>query len=258
MEGRQWNVKVRLKTKDEIARIRDAGIILAECHQGIAKLIGPGITTMEIDAFVESFLAKRGAIPEQKGYHGFPYATCASVNDVVCHGFPGTRKLEAGDIVTIDIVVNRKGWLADSGWSYRIGEVSEAAENLLTVTEQALLAGIAQAMPGHKLGDIGYAVQRVAKASRIGIVKSLIGHGIGRVMHEAPDVPNFGRPHTGITLQPGMVITIEPIFTGGETGAVLWENDGWTIRTADGSLGAHYEHTLAITEDGPVVLSGGE
>ncbi|MEC2343773.1 M24 family metallopeptidase, partial [Paenibacillus barengoltzii] len=150
------------------------------------------------------------------------------------------------------------GWMADSAWSYRIGQVSAEAEKLLTTTERALMAGIAQAVPGNKIGDIGYAVQHVAQAANIGIVKPLIGHGIGQSMHEAPDVPNFGRPRTGVTLRPGMVITIEPIFTGGETGAVLWEDDGWTIRTADGSLGAHYEHTLAITEDGPLVLTNGE
>lgn len=248
-------MKVRLKTKEEIARIREAGSILAECHREIGKLIGPGITTLEIDGFVESFLAGRGATPEQKGYRGFPFATCASVNDVVCHGFPGDRKLETGDIVTIDIVVNKNGWLADSGWSYRIGKVSGEAEKLLTATEKALMAGIAEAVPGKKTGDIGHAVQRVAQAAGIGIVKPLIGHGIGRAMHEPPDVPNFGRPRSGIPLQPGMVITIEPIFTGGDTGAVLWEDDGWTIRSADGSLGAHYEHTLAITEDGPMVLT---
>ncbi|MGG6313150.1 type I methionyl aminopeptidase [Paenibacillus macerans] len=248
-------MKVRLKSKEEIARIREAGSILAECHREIGKMIGPGISTLEIDGFVESFLAGRGATPEQKGYRGFPFATCASINDVVCHGFPGERKLQQGDIVTIDIVVNKNGWLADSGWSYRIGTVSDEAEKLLTETEKALMAGIGAAKAGQKIGDIGYAVQRVAQSAHIGIVKPLIGHGIGRMMHEAPDVPNFGRPRSGVTLQPGMVITIEPIFTGGETGAVLWEDDGWTIRTADGSLGAHYEHTLAITEEGPVVLT---
>lgn len=235
--------------------MREAGRILAECHQGIARLIGPGITTLEIDRFVESFLAERGATPEQKGYRGFPFATCASVNDVVCHGFPNDRKLQAGDIVTIDIVVNKNGWLADSAWSYRVGKVGPDAENLLQTTEKALDAGIAQAYPGSKIGDIGYAVQRVATAANVGIVRALIGHGIGRSMHEPPDVPNFGRPKSGVTLRPGMVITIEPIFTGGDTGAVLWEDDGWTIRSADGSLGAHYEHTLAITEDGPLVLT---
>ncbi|WP_410770910.1 type I methionyl aminopeptidase [Fontibacillus sp. BL9] len=248
-------MKINLKSKEEIARIREAGSILAECHREIAKQIAPGVTTAEIDAFVESFLAGKGATAEQKGYRGFPYATCASINEVVCHGFPGERKLQQGDIVTIDMVVNKKGWLADSAWSYRVGEVSLEADRLLKITEKALYAGIAQALPGNRVGDIGYAVQRVAQEAGIGIVKPLIGHGIGQRMHEPPDVPNFGRPHTGAKLQPGMVITIEPIFTLGDTGAVLWDNDGWTIRSADGSLGAHYEHTLAILEEGPVILT---
>lgn len=248
-------LKPNLKSKEEIARIRESGAILAECHREIGKMMAPGITTAEIDGFVESFLAKRGAKPEQKGYRGFPYATCASINEVVCHGFPGPQRLNAGDIVTIDMVVNKNGWLADSAWSYRVGDVNPEADRLLKTTEKALYAGIEVAKPGNRIGDIGYAVQRVAMEAGVGIVKPLIGHGIGRQMHEPPDVPNFGRPRSGVKLLAGMVITIEPIFTLGETGAVLWDNDGWTIRSADGSLGAHYEHTLAITEDGPVILT---
>lgn len=248
-------MKINLKSKEEIARIREAGGILAECHKEIEKRIAPGITTLEIDAFVENFLLGRKATPEQKGYRGFPFATCASINEVVCHGFPSDRTLQNGDIVTIDLVVNKDGWLADSAWSYRVGEVSPEADKLLKVTEKALFAGIAQALPGNRIGDIGYAVQRVAQEIGVGIVRPLIGHGIGRSMHEAPDVPNFGRPHSGVKLQNGMVITIEPIFTLGETGAILWEKDGWTITSADKSLGAHYEHTLAITENGPVILT---
>ncbi|MDQ0089274.1 methionyl aminopeptidase [Paenibacillus anaericanus] len=248
-------MKVSLKSKEDIAGIRAAGSILGDCHKEIAKRIGPGISTLEIDNWVEKFLAQRDATPEQKGYRGYPYATCASVNEVVCHGFPTDQKLNHGDIVTIDIVVNKNGWLADSGWSYRIGEVSSEADRILKVTERALYAGIAEAMPGKKIGDIGFAIGKVAKEAKVGVVKPLIGHGIGRNMHEPPDVPNFGRARTGMVLQAGMVITIEPIFTIGDTGAILWDDDGWGIRSADGSLGAHYEHTLAITEDGPIILT---
>lgn len=248
-------MKIKLKTIEEIAKIRAAGSILAACHKEIGKLIKPGVTTMEIDAFVEKFLKQHGATPEQKGYRGFPYATCASVNDVVCHGFPKHEPLNNGDIVTIDIVVNKDGWLADSGWSYRVGQVSAEADTLLKITEQALHDGIAQAVPGNRIGDIGAAVFNVAKQARVGVVRSLIGHGIGQSMHEQPDVPNFGRAGTGVKLKAGMVITIEPIFTRGETGAVHWGSDGWTISSADGSLGAHYEHTLAITENGPIILT---
>lgn len=232
-----------------------AGAILADCHKEIAKVIKPGVTTAEIDRLVEVYLASRGATPAQKGYRGFPFAICASVNEVVCHGFPGTVPLQEGDIVTIDIVVNKSGWMADSAWSYRVGKVSQEAERLLQVTEKALAAGIEAARSGNRVGDISYAVQEVARKAGVGIVKPLIGHGIGRNMHEPPDVPNFGRPRSGPKLQPGMVITIEPILTLGDTGAVFWDQDGWTIRSADGSLGAHYEHTLAIAEEGPVILT---
>lgn len=248
-------MKVSLKSDDEIARIREAGHILAECHREIEKLIAPGITTKEIDSFVELFLAQHGASPEQKGYRGFPYATCASVNDVVCHGFPGHTPLQNGDIVTIDIVVNKDGWLADSGWTYSVGDISEEAKNLLNVTKEALERGLKQAIIGNQIGDISSAVQRTADKSKIGIVKPLVGHGIGRKMHEPPDVPNFGRPHAGLKLKKGLVITIEPVFTSGETGAIFWEDDGWTIRTADGSLGAQFEHTIAISENGPIILT---
>ncbi|GGF99375.1 type I methionyl aminopeptidase [Paenibacillus aceti] len=248
-------MKVSLKSKEEIAKIREAGEILADCRAKAAELIAPGITTMEIDAFVEKYLAERGATPEQKGYRGFPFATCASVNEVVCHGFPNHTKLKEGDILTIDLVVNKKGWLADSAWTFPVGAISEEAKRLMKVTEQALYAGIEQAVPGNRIGDIGYAVGRCADKAGMGIVKALIGHGIGRKMHEAPDVPNFGRPHSGMIIKTGMVFTIEPIFTLGDSGAVLWDDDGWTIRSADGTLGAHFEHTLAVLEDGPVILT---
>lgn len=248
-------LKIQLKSSQEIERIRIAGAILSDCHKEIAKVIKPGITTAEIDSVVETYLASRKAVPAQKGYRGFPYAICASVNEVVCHGFPGATPLQEGDIVTIDIVVEKDGWMADSAWSYQVGKVSSEAERLLQVTEQALAAGIEAAVIGNRVGDIGYAVQEVARKAGVGIVRPLIGHGIGRNMHEPPDVPNFGRPGTGPKLQRGMVITIEPILTLGDTGAVFWDRDGWTIRSADGTLGAHYEHTLAITEQGPVILT---
>lgn len=248
-------LKIQLKSSQEIEGIRIAGAILADCHKEIAKVIKPGITTAEIDSVVETYLASRKAVPAQKGYRGFPYAICASVNEVVCHGFPGATPLQEGDIVTIDIVVEKDGWMADSAWSYRVGKVSPEAERLLQVTEQALAAGIKAAVIGNRVGDIGYAVQEVARKAGVGIVRPLIGHGIGRNMHEPPDVPNFGRPGSGPKLQQGMVITIEPILTLGDTGAVFWDRDGWTIRSADGTLGAHYEHTLAITEQGPVILT---
>ncbi|WP_223067080.1 type I methionyl aminopeptidase [Paenibacillus caui] len=247
--------KATLKNAEQIARIRAAGKILADCHRALEQLIAPGISTMEINAFVERFLQERGAVPAQKGYRGFPFAICASVNDVVCHGFPTHRPLQKGDIATIDIVVDKDGWLADSGWTYLVGEARPEVQRLYDITKLALERGIAEAAPGKRIGDIGYAIQRTAEEAGIGIVKPLVGHGIGQTMHEPPDVPNYGRPGAGLKLRKGMVITIEPVFMLGESGAVLWESDGWTIRSADGTPGAQFEHTVAIMDKGAAILT---
>ncbi|GIM44474.1 methionine aminopeptidase [Collibacillus ludicampi] len=243
-----------LKTKEEIAMMRQAGKILAACHQEIAKRIGPGVTTWEIDQFVEKYLQDHGAIPEQKGYRGYPYATCASVNDVICHGFPSKTPLKEGDIVTIDMVVNLNGWLADSAWSYAIGKVSETAERLLKVTKEALYRGIEKAVVGNRIGDISHAIQSYAEAEGFSVVRQFIGHGIGRNMHEGPEVPHFGSPGRGPRLKEGMVITIEPMLNVGTYHAMI-DEDGWTARTVDGSLSAQYEHTIAITNEGPQILT---
>jgi methionyl aminopeptidase len=243
-----------LKTKQEIEDMRVSGKLLAECHQQLKNLIKPGITTLQIDEFVENFLRERGATPEQKGYHGFPFATCASVNDVICHGFPSKEPLKNGDIVTIDMVVNLNGALSDSAWSYRVGNVSEEADKLLTVTEQCLFLGIEQAVVGNRIGDIGHAIQTYAEANGFSVVRHFIGHGIGKEMHEDPQVPHYGTPGKGVRLKAGMVITIEPMLNTG-TYAIKMDSDGWTARTMDGGLSAQYEHTLAITEDGPVILT---
>ncbi|WP_025681063.1 type I methionyl aminopeptidase [Paenibacillus massiliensis] len=246
---------IRIRTPEEIGYMREAGRILAACHDQIARWMVPGITTAEIDNRVEEFLYRRGATPEQKGYKGFPYATCASVNDVVCHGFPSSKPLEPGDIATIDIVVNKDGWLADRGWTYQVGTVNKPVARLLHTTHKALMKGIQKAHIGFTLGDIGYEVEQTARQGRVGIVKSLVGHGIGRQMHEPPEVLHFGRPGTGMKLCEGMVFTIEPVFMLGSSGAVLWGDDGWTTSSADGSWGAQYEHTIAVTKEGPLILS---
>ncbi|TCZ78283.1 type I methionyl aminopeptidase [Paenibacillus albiflavus] len=243
-----------LKTKQEIEDMRTSGKILAECHQALRNLIKPGITTLEIDEFVEKFLRDRGATPEQKGYHGFPFATCASVNDVICHGFPSKEPLKDSDIVTIDMVVNLNGALSDSAWSYRVGQVSEEADKLLTVTEECLYLGIEQAVVGNRIGDIGHAIQKHAEAQGFSVVRHFIGHGIGKDMHEDPQVPHYGSPGKGVRLKAGMVITIEPMLNTG-TYLIKMDSDGWTARTMDGGLSAQYEHTLAITDDGPVILT---
>ncbi|WP_434748194.1 type I methionyl aminopeptidase [Paenibacillus amylolyticus] len=246
-----------MKTREEIGYMREAGRILQSCHQHIKQYMVSGMTTAEINERVEIFLADHGATPEQKGYKGYPYATCASVNEVVCHGFPGSQALASGDVVTIDMVVNKDGWLADSAWTYAIDEPSRSIRRLMKRTEKALYKAIAQAVPGNTLGDIGSAIERTARLYRYGIVKPLIGHGIGQYIHEPPNVLPYGKRKTGMMLTEGMVITIEPIFTKGSSGAVVWDDDGWTVRTLDESWGVQYEHTVAITKDGPLILTDG-
>lgn len=245
---------ITLKTKEQIVYMKKAGEILAACHREIAKMIRPGITTQEIDQFAEAFMKKNGATPEQKGYNGYQYATCASVNDVICHGFPGKYALKDGDIVTIDMVVNLNGWLADSAWSYAVGEVTPEAQHLLDVTKNSLYKGIELAVVGNRIGDISNAIQVYAEGEGLSVVREFIGHGIGEKMHEEPQVPHYGPPHRGPRLKEGMVITIEPMLNIGTFRSKL-DSDGWTARTLDGSLSAQYEHTIAITADGPVILT---
>ncbi|OYD08288.1 type I methionyl aminopeptidase [Paludifilum halophilum] len=243
-----------IKTKEEIRRMEKAGKLLAACHREIAKRIRPGITPQEIDRFVEEYLERHGASAEQKGYMGYPYATCASINDVICHGMPGDEPLREGDIITVDFVVNLNGWLADSAWSYPVGTVSKETERLLFATRKALYAGIRQAVPGNRIGHISHAIQIQAETRGFSVVRQFIGHGIGQRIHEPPDVPHFGLPDSGPVLREGMVITIEPMLNTGSHQARI-EADGWTARTVDGGLSAQYEHTVAITDDGPLVLT---
>lgn len=243
-----------LKTPEQVEKMAKAGKILASVHREIAKMIKPGITTDEIDKFVERYLEERGAYPEQKGYQGYPFAVCASVNDEICHGFPRDEKLKNGDIVTIDMVVNLDGWLADSAWSYAVGDVSEENQRLLDTTKKALYLGIEQAKVGNRLGDIGHAIQSFVEKEGYSVVKDFVGHGIGKDMHEDPQVLHYGSPGRGQRLMEGMVITIEPMVNIGDYKMKIVEND-WTAKTVDGSWSAQYEHTLAITKDGPVILT---
>ena len=243
-----------LKSKREIENMHKAGKLLARCHKEIAKMIKPGITTWEIEEFVIEFLAKHGATPEQKGYRGYKYATCASINDEVCHGFPRKEPLENGDIVTIDMVVNLNGALADSAWTYPVGEISETDKKLLEVTKKALYLGIEQAVVGNRIGDIGHAIQTYVESEGFSVVRDFIGHGIGHSMHEKPDVPHYGLPGKGPRLKEGMVITIEPMVNVGQYFTRMDPN-GWTAYTVDGSNSAQYEHTIAITKDGPLILT---
>lgn len=243
-----------LKSEREIKMMHEAGKILASCHKEIEKMIKPGITTLEIDQFVEKYLADHGATPEQKGYQGYQYATCASVNDEICHGFPNRKPLKNGDIVTIDMVVNLNGGLADSAWSYAVGNVSAEASKLLTIAKEAMYKGIEQAQVGNRLGDIGHAIQSYVEKEGFSAVRDFTGHGIGRTMHEDPAILNYGTPGKGVQLREGMVITIEPMVNVGRWECKIDAN-GWTARTIDGKLSTQYEHTIAITKDGPFILT---
>lgn len=243
-----------IKTMEEIEKMREAGQILANIHKEIAKMIRPGISTMEIEEFVESYLKKHGATAEQKGYHGYPYATCASINDEICHGFPRKESLKNGDLATIDMVVNLDGYLADSAWSYGVGELSEDAQKLLDTTRESLYKGIEQAIVGNRIGDISHAIQSYVEPKGYSVVRDFVGHGIGKSMHEDPQVPHYGTPGRGPRLSEGMVLTIEPMINMG-TFRMKIDDNQWTARTVDGELSAQFEHTIAITKEGPVILT---
>lgn len=243
-----------IKTEEQIEKMKRAGEILADTHKEIRKMIKPGVTTMEIEKFVEGYLESRGASPEQKGYFGYEYATCASINDEICHGFPRDEELKEGDIVTIDMVVNYEGWLADSAWSYAVGEISEEAQKLMDVTKESMYRAIEKAQIGNRLGDIGHAIQSYVESEGYSVVRDFVGHGIGQDMHEEPQVLHYGTAGRGARLQEGMVFTIEPMINRGGYESKMDDND-WTARTKDGSLSAQYEHTIAITKDGPIILT---
>jgi methionyl aminopeptidase len=245
---------VEIKTDGQIEKMKKAGVIVAECHKALSKMVSAGITTLELDKFVEQFLQDRGAKPAQKGYMGYPFATCTSVNHEVCHGLPNRKPLKNGDIITIDFVVNLDGWLADSAWTYGIGSISPEAQRLMKAAKKALYKGIEQAQVGNRLGEIGNAIQSYAERKGYSIVREFIGHGIGRKIHEEPQVHHVGERNSGIKLKEGMVITIEPIFNQGLP-FITMGSDGWTALTFDGSLSAQYEHTVAITKNGPLILT---
>lgn len=245
---------ISVKRPREIEKMTAAGRLVAECHQRIEPLIQPGVTTQVLDDVVREAIAEAGGTASFLGYGGFPASICASVNEEIVHGFPGPRQLVEGDIISVDIGAILDGWHGDSAWTYPVGEVSEEAARLLRDTEQALALAIEQARPGNRLGAIGHAVEAFAAPLGYGIVRGYGGHGIGRQMHEAPHVPNFGSVEQGPQLRPGMTLAIEPmLMTGGEETKVL--GDEWTVVTRDGSLAAHFEHTVAVTEDEPLLLT---
>jgi methionyl aminopeptidase len=242
------------KSKAEIDIMREAGRIVALTHKELQKAIRPGITTAELDEIAETFIRKHGAKPSFKGYGGFAGSICASVNEELVHGIPGKRKLQEGDIISIDIGAEVDGYHGDSAWTYGVGTISSENQRLLDVTEKSLYEGLAQAKPDARLTDISHAIQVYVEAAGYSIVREYVGHGIGRNLHEDPQIPNFGPPGRGPRLKPGMVLAIEPMVNAGKR-YVRTLADNWTVVTVDGSMCAHFEHTIAITEDGYEILT---
>jgi methionyl aminopeptidase len=242
------------KTKEEIEKMRVAGQLVAAVLAELEEIVVPGISTGELDRIAESAIRRQGAIPSFKGYRGYPASACISINEQVVHGIPGSVILKEGDIVGIDLGAIVNGWQGDSAVTLPLGKVSSLAERLMKTTREALFAGIAEARVGNRLGDISHAVQQYAEKRGFSVVRDLVGHGIGRSMHEDPQVPNFGKPGRGPILEAGMTLAIEPMLNAGGY-QVETLSDGWTMVTRDRSLSAHFEHTVAITEDGPDILT---
>jgi methionyl aminopeptidase len=243
-----------LKTPDQLEQMAAAGAIQARCLKMLRSKVRPGVTTKELDRTAQRFIASQGALPSFLGYRGFPGSICASPNSMVVHGIPGDYELRRGDIVSLDVGVTKDGWVADAAITVPVGEVDGAARRLLTATEAALHEGVERARPGNHLGDVSHAIQRRVEADGLSIIRSLVGHGVGRDMHEDPQVPNYGEPGRGPELEPGMVLAIEPMVNSGGP-EVRVGDDNWAVYSADGSLAAHFEFTVAITEDGPRILT---
>jgi len=242
------------KSAQEIEGMARAGELVAETIALVGEHIQPGITTGELDRIADEFIRDRGGVPTSMGYRGFPAATCISPNAMVVHGIPGEYRVEDGDLISVDVGITLEGLIADSAFTFGVGEIAAEAQRLLEICQEARDAGIAQARPGNHVGDISHAVQTVVEAAGFSVVRSLVGHGVGRSYHEDPQIPNFGEPGRGALLQPGMTLAIEPMITAGGPDVYLHE-DEWSISTQDGSLAAHFEHTVAVLEEGPRILT---
>ena len=243
------------KSAHEIEKMAEAGRLAAETITHVGERLEPGITTGELDAIAEDFIRAGGGVPTSLGYRGYPAAICISPNDVVVHGIPGPHVVAEGDVVTIDVGVTLDGFIADSAYTFGVGEVSDGARALLDTGRRALELGIAEARAGNRVGDISAAVQRYVEGQGFSVIRSLVGHGVGRSYHEDPHIPNFGEPGRGPLLSEGMTIAIEPMITAGGPDVYV-HDDEWSISTEDGSLSAHFEHTVAITAEGPQILTG--
>jgi len=249
------------KSKSELEAMREGGRITAACLELLSENVRAGVTTRELDRMAEDFIRSNGGKPEFKGYPGspgapdFPGSICASPNAMIVHGIPGSYRLKDGDVISLDVGVRYEGFVTDSATTVAVGEIPPDAEGLLETTQQCLVAAAEQVRVGKRLGDIGHAIQSLAESRGYGVVRDLVSHGVGRKMHEDPQIPNYGRPGTGPRLQPGMTFAIEPMITLGDYDIRISEWDGWSIYTADNSLSAHYEHTVAVTENGPWILT---
>ena len=246
---------IKIKSDREIELLKKAGHIVYLTHQYLKPYIKEGITTKELDTLAEEFIRSHGATPSFKGYNGFPGSICTSINNQVVHGIPGKTKLKKGDIISIDIGACYKGYHGDSAWSYPVGDISDNKKYLLEHTEKSLYEGLKQVKPGNRIGDISHAIEKYANKYNLGVVKELVGHGVGSKLHEEPDVPNYGKAGVGPLLKEGMVIAIEPMLNLGSPDIYMLE-DGWTIETDDYSPSAHFEHTVVVTKDGYKILTG--
>ncbi len=242
------------KTPEQVDQMAASGEILVRCLKMLASKTRAGITTEELDAAAEKFIRSQGAEPAFKGYRGFPGSICASPNSMVVHGIPGDYQLKRGDLLSIDVGVIKDGWVSDAAMTVAVGSITPESEKLLDVTKASLFAGVEQMVPGNHLGDVSSAVQRTVEAEGLSIIRTLVGHGVGRQMHEEPQVPNFGEPGKGPELEEGMVLAIEPMVNVGGPGIEMGD-DGWSVYSEDGSMAAHFEFTVAVTPDGPRILT---
>ncbi len=247
---------ITIKSDREIDLLRIAGNIVHETRMYLIPFIKEGITTKELDTLAENFIRSKGATPSFKGYNDFPGSICASINEEVVHGIPGKRKLKNGDIISIDIGACYKGYHGDSAWTFAVGDITDAKKELMEHTKESLFAGLKMVKPGNHIGDISHAIEEVAKKYNLGVIRELVGHGVGTSVHEEPDVPNYGKEGVGPVLKEGMVLAIEPMLTLGRRNICILDDD-WTIVTEDNSPSAHFEHTVVVTKDGVEILTGG-
>lgn len=243
-----------IKSNEEIELLKIAGQIVGDTHNYLKQFIKPGITTKELDKLAYDYIISKDATPSFLNYEGYPASICTSVNEEVVHGIPSDRILQEGDIISIDIGACYKGYHGDSAWSYPVGNIDEEKKYLLEHTEKSLYEGLSVIKPGMKIGDIGYAIEQYALKHKLGVVKELVGHGVGKHLHESPDVPNYGKKNTGMTLRKGMVIAVEPMLNLGDSNIYILDDD-WTIITADDKPSAHFEHTVVVTKDGYEILT---